>query len=1164
MATVTLDLNRFKASGVYTVEFDASERIVVNTNTLRLVVGFSRKGPFNTPVFLRDAKDARTIFGDVDKFLESRGSFFHRSLNNCLRLGPVYAINLLPLNNKPIYDGGDAVDYVSYSLSAGESNGIKARALYESFYDTERFYKLSEENLVAVANNNAINNGKLFDFVNVGQKPISIIVKKATGINGYDISAKEYYSQLNETVPDFVYEWDNLSEYFVEINVVQGNWNNYEVLSTDPVYSTFFNKQGLKKDQIDNFLTSPDVISIGSFIGCIIPDFIDNNNVNQSIDTIVNNATNATGLYCAINREALENYAESTSKVDMVGHSFADLDATFTTMNFLSYKANLESTKDYSFDARQVLTNAIDIAQMGISPDTTPGTSDDQQPNFTTTNVYTGDTSNGWFTVESSKVGGAYGWFDNVLSIKKPLSTDLDFTLTNYNAIKSNVTASKSLLLLNTTDTDLGRWGLVKSVGEVVSSGETYLKVSYTHASKVTEETNTKYSILTSPSTGLDIVFSSATDLTSDAGLTAGKKILVVNATDDSKYFYVTVDSASYDSSSDEMTITIDPSTDFAELVDNSVETSYKVVFGSTVTPRVYSSGGSDNVAFVYEPDAFDMVWRGGTVGTEDDAWIAYSYANVFTDYNAATILDGQAFDATETGDTSVNPSGYLKYQRGKDANGIEVLYIYPYTDADLNTRDVDTNIEGAGDVTVTLSSETLLTDVPVQSWDTSRTTITFAESQGSSFTVGDYLVSIVYDESGNPSYHMAKIQTKVKKVNSVTGVITYQATTNQPIYIKDETTSPAVVKYSGIEDLVSTYQLTNLSGFLMTEYHLPSATGTKESQLQKILGVLESTNLFESLADTDIIDYRYIIDTFDGGLAPQMGAKNILSRLAMTRGKCLAFLNPPSLKEFYESTDPRFTDAPDPAAGVPRPVLNTAYIAQGGNLSLGPSFTFSLPNEGNGAKYCGVFFPYLVVRENNKNILVPPASDVSNNFVQKFISGYPYSIVAGTRRGVISNPNLVGVEADLFLSDRENLEPVGFNPIITKRGVGTMIFANQTTFQKTISAFNNLHVRDLLITIEQSIESTLTNFLFEFNDEATRLEIKNKVSSFLEGVRTAGGVYDYRVIMDETNNTAAIIDQNIGIIDVQIEPARGLQKIINRITVFKTGGISSGGFTIV
>lgn len=1164
MATVTLDLNRFKASGVYTVEFDASERIVVNTNTLRLVVGFSRKGPFNTPVFLRDAKDARTIFGDVDKFLESRGSFFHRSLNSCLRLGPVYAINLLPLNNKPIYDGGDAVDYVSYSLSAGQSNGVKARSLYESFYNTDRFYKLSEDNLIAVADTNPLNEGKLFDFVNVGQKPISVIVRKATGITGYDITAKEYYSQINETVPEYVYEWDNLSEYFVQIDIVQGNWNNYEVLSTDPVYSKFFNKQGLKKDQATNFLASPDVISIGSFVGCVIPDFIDNNNINQSIDTIVNNATNVTGLFCALNREALGNYETSSSKVDMVGHSFADVDTMFSTMNFLSYKANLESTKTYEFDARQVLTNAIDVAQMGVSPNLTPGTAADQQPNFSTTNVYTGDTSNGWFSIESSKVGGAYGWFDNVLSIKKPLTTDTDFTLTNYNAIKSNVTASKSLVLLNTTDTDDARWGLIKSVAEVISGGETYLKVSYTHASKTTEENNTKYNIVTSPSTGLEVVFSSATDLSSNSGLASGKKVLIVNAIDPTKYFYVTVDSTSYDSSADEMSIIIDPSTDFAELVDNSVETNYRVVFGSTVEPRIYSSGGSDNVAFVYEPDAFDMVWRGGTVGTEDDAWVAYPYSTAFQDYNAATILDGQGYEAVETGNTAVNPSGYLKYQRGRDANGIEILYIYPYTDADLNTRDVDTNIEDAGDMTVTLSSQTLLTDIPVQSWDTSRTTMTFSEAEGSSFNVGNYLVSIVYDESGNPTYHMAKIQTKVKKVNSITGVVTYQAVTNQPVYIKDETTSPSVIKYGGIESLVSTYQLTNLSGFAMTEYHLPSATGTKEAQLQKILGVLENTNLFESLADVDIIDYRYIVDTFDGGLAPQMGAKNTLSRLAMTRGKCLAFLNPPSMKEFYESVDPRFTDAPDPAAGVPRPVLNTAYIATGGNLSLGPTFTFSLPNEGNGAKYCGVFFPYLIVRENNKNVLIPPAADVSNNFIQKFISGYPYSIVAGTRRGVISNPNLVGVEADLFLSDRENLEPVGFNPIITKRGVGTMIFANQTTFQRTISAFNNLHVRDLLITIEQNIEGTLTNFLFEFNDEATRLEIKNKVSSFLEGVRTAGGIYDYRVIMDETNNTAAIIDQNIGIIDVQIEPARGLQKIINRITVFKTGGISSGGFTII
>ena len=73
MAKITLDLNQFKASGVYTVEFDASERVILSTETIRLVVGFSRKGPFNAPVFLRDLKTSRKVFGEIDTFLEKRG-----------------------------------------------------------------------------------------------------------------------------------------------------------------------------------------------------------------------------------------------------------------------------------------------------------------------------------------------------------------------------------------------------------------------------------------------------------------------------------------------------------------------------------------------------------------------------------------------------------------------------------------------------------------------------------------------------------------------------------------------------------------------------------------------------------------------------------------------------------------------------------------------------------------------------------------------------------------------------------------------------------------------------------------------------------------------------------------------------------------------------------
>ena len=131
MASVQLNLNQFTASGVYTLEFDASENIILNTQTIRLVVGFSRTGPFNAPVYLPDVKTAIRVFGDVDPFLERRGSFFHRALKTCLNVAPVYGLNLIPLNNDA--DRGDKVPYQSFSISTIEANGQKLFKLYKNY-----------------------------------------------------------------------------------------------------------------------------------------------------------------------------------------------------------------------------------------------------------------------------------------------------------------------------------------------------------------------------------------------------------------------------------------------------------------------------------------------------------------------------------------------------------------------------------------------------------------------------------------------------------------------------------------------------------------------------------------------------------------------------------------------------------------------------------------------------------------------------------------------------------------------------------------------------------------------------------------------------------------------------------------------------------------------
>ena len=88
MAKLALDLSQFKSAGVYTIEIDQSERIVVTTQSLRLLPGFSKVGPFNAPVFIRNTRDLQKFYGDLDRKLERKGSFFHRSIQTALLQSP--------------------------------------------------------------------------------------------------------------------------------------------------------------------------------------------------------------------------------------------------------------------------------------------------------------------------------------------------------------------------------------------------------------------------------------------------------------------------------------------------------------------------------------------------------------------------------------------------------------------------------------------------------------------------------------------------------------------------------------------------------------------------------------------------------------------------------------------------------------------------------------------------------------------------------------------------------------------------------------------------------------------------------------------------------------------------------------------------------------------
>jgi hypothetical protein len=417
------------------------------------------------------------------------------------------------------------------------------------------------------------------------------------------------------------------------------------------------------------------------------------------------------------------------------------------------------------------------------------------------------------------------------------------------------------------------------------------------------------------------------------------------------------------------------------------------------------------------------------------------------------------------------------------------------------------------------------------------------ADDYNNIVTVGDYLVS---DELGpNGESRLTKIN-RIIREGSLLRIVT-----DAPMRVLNIGGVDTVERYKEIESIIEHYRLFELQGFeLDALYHMPNSTQDRIDEIYRDTLSTDS-NLFKALIDKDNITFRYIVDSFGLGIQPQ--SKFQLAQLAKARQNVTAILNAPSIEDFKKSRNPRFTDITGS--------LSTRFISEGGDLTLNPDFVYSLPNIDNGGNYSGFFSPYITIRDRGKNITVPPAGYVSNNYVDKYTNALPWSIVAGPRRGVINGLGVVGLEMNYNKDDRDNLEPFGLNPIIFQRGVGLMISGNKTAQQNPKSALSSLHVREVLIFIQDGIAEILKEYQWEFNTPQTRLEILTLADNFIRGVQQDQGVFDFKNVMDSTNNTNEVIDANIGVLDTFVEPVKGLEILVHRTTVLKTGSIATGQF---
>jgi phage tail sheath protein FI len=128
-----------------------------------------------------------------------------------------------------------------------------------------------------------------------------------------------------------------------------------------------------------------------------------------------------------------------------------------------------------------------------------------------------------------------------------------------------------------------------------------------------------------------------------------------------------------------------------------------------------------------------------------------------------------------------------------------------------------------------------------------------------------------------------------------------------------------------------------------------------------------------------------------------------------------------------------------------------------------------------------------------------------------------------------------------------------GVNPVVSFPGEGTVLYGDKT-LQSKPSAFDRINVRRLFIVLEKAIATAAKYQLFEFNDAFTRAQFRNLVEPFLRDIKGRRGVYDFRVICDETNNTGEVIDQNQFVADIYIKPARSINFITLNFIATRTG----------
>lgn len=266
--------------------------------------------------------------------------------------------------------------------------------------------------------------------------------------------------------------------------------------------------------------------------------------------------------------------------------------------------------------------------------------------------------------------------------------------------------------------------------------------------------------------------------------------------------------------------------------------------------------------------------------------------------------------------------------------------------------------------------------------------------------------------------------------------------------------------------------------------------------------------------------------ELYDVSLIPVVGvasdnatARSVVDNVADVRRDCVVFASPTTSN-----------------------LITAANVVTDRTTNFNKDTTYAVMDSG---------WKYQYDRYNDTYRWIPLCGDTAGLCVRTDTVAEPWYSPGGYNRGQIKN--LVKLNWVPTKTDRDNLYRFQINPVVTQPGLGTVLFGDKTLTQKP-SAFDRINVRRLFIVLEKAIATAAKFQLFEFNDAFTRSQFISLVEPFLRDVQGRRGIIDFRVVCDETNNTAEVIDRNDFIADIYIKPAKSINYITLNFVATRSG----------